>query len=197
MKSNELKSVVEALIFAGDSPVDDETIHQILGNGFKPQDIAEMVDELNREYTETERAFRIEKIAGGYCLTTRREYHHFVKQLYRSRLNTRLSSSGMECLAIIAVKQPITRIEIEKIRGVNCSASLNTLLERDLIMIRGKKRAPGNPVLYGTTEAFLKYLGINRLEDLPNYDLIRQSILNLQPPSEEWTEETHHEMQTE
>lgn len=197
MKPNELTSIVEALIFASDAPVNVETIHQIVGNGFKPGDIAQIVEDLNRDYNETERSFRIEKIAGGYCLTTRREYSHFVRQLYHSRLSTRLSASGMECLAIIAIKQPVTRIEIEKIRGVNCSASLNTLLERDLIMIKGKKKAPGNPVIYGTSEAFLKYLGIDRIEDLPNYDMIRQSVLNLQIPSTDWTEEDNHEMPTE
>ncbi len=172
MTKESFKAIVEAMIFASDAPLEAALLIEILGNGLNTQNIQEIVELLNSDYDQTERAFRIEKIAGGYCLTTRPEFSSFIKQLYKSRTTTRLSSSSLECLAIVAIKQPVTRIEIDKIRGVNSSGCITSLLEKELITVTGHKKTVGNPLLYGTTETFLKHLGIDRVESLPNYEKI-------------------------
>ncbi|MGH7595101.1 MAG: SMC-Scp complex subunit ScpB [bacterium] len=166
MDTQELKRIVEALIFAADGPLSAERILETLDpqNGFE---LNVVIDELNREYEESGRAFTIRQVAGGYQIVTQASYANWIKKLYLGRQKTRLSQAALETLALIAFKQPISRVEIGQIRGVNSDGVIGTLLERKLITISGRSEAVGRPLLYSTTPDFLKYFGLNDLADLP------------------------------
>ncbi len=166
-------SVIEALIFSSDEPLKiDEIIKAIKGIdgeeiAITGEDIEETVTQINRQLEEQQRPFRIMKIAGGFSFSTKHEYAKYIGYLSTEKSKRRLSQSALETLAIIAYKQPITKPEIEMIRGVNADYIMNTLLEKSLISINGRAETVGRPLLYGTTDEFLKYFGLNKLTDLP------------------------------
>jgi segregation and condensation protein B len=166
-------SVIEALIFSSDEPITAaEMIKAIKGiDGEDTQvtndDVEGCVEELNGEYETKSLFFRIAKIAGGFLYSTRPEYAKYVGYLSSEKSKRRLSQAALETLAIIAYKQPITKPELESIRGVNSDYILNTLLEKSLIAITGRSETVGRPLLYGTTSEFLLYFGLNKLSDLP------------------------------
>ena len=161
----ELRNIIEALLFAENNPLTLNRFIEITNN--HPEDIIQAITELNNEYESSNHSFRIEKVANGYQLYTLPEYSQWVRSLYKSPYH-RLSRAALETLAIIVYNQPITRPEIEKLRGVDCSGPLLTLLERKLIRIEGRARKPGGPFLYGTGKEFLRYFGISTLNDLPS-----------------------------
>jgi segregation and condensation protein B len=166
-------SVIEALIFSSDDSLSaEEIIHSIKSiDGeeieLSKDDVDGLVDLLNQKYSENGNAFRILKIANGYLYATLETYAKYVGYLSSERAKRRLSQAALETLAIIAYKQPITKPELESIRGVNSDYILTTLLEKNLITIKGRAETVGRPLLYGTTEEFLKYFGLNNLTDLP------------------------------
>jgi segregation and condensation protein B len=161
----ELKNIIEALLFAENNPLTLTRLIEIT-NGIG-EDIIQAITALNKEYELSKRVFRIEKVANGYQLYTLPEYSQWIRNLYKSSYH-RLSRAALETLAIIIYNQPITRPEIEKLRGVDCSGPLLTLLERKLIRIEGRAKKPGGPFLYGTGKEFLRYFGISSLNDLPS-----------------------------
>lgn len=178
-----LEHIVEALIFASDEPVDINTISGIIKSILKndelelDNEIENAINKLNKFYDESNCAFRIIKIARGYQFATRPEYSRFVGFMNSENRKKRLSQSALETLAIIAYKQPITKPEIEKIRGVNADYILSTLLEKNLICIKGRADTVGRPLIYGTTDEFLNYFGISDLSELPKPREI-EDILN-------------------
>jgi segregation and condensation protein B len=170
---NSYISVIEALIFASDDSLSaDEIIRaikEIDGDDVQitKEEIENTVDLLNKKYNENENSFKIIRIANGFLYATSEEYAKFVGYLSSERAKRRLSQAALETLSIIAYKQPITKPELESIRGVNSDYILNTLLEKNLIAIKGRAESVGRPLLYGTTDEFLKYFGLNNLSDLP------------------------------
>lgn len=176
-----LKNIVESIIFASQEEIPSKQIKEIL-DSFKIEskiaEIEEIIEALNLEYLNNDSAFEIIKIAGGYQFATRKKFAHFVGKLYSETQRKKLSPSAIETLAIIAYKQPITRSDIEFIRGVNVDYIVNSLLERDLITIRGRASGPGRPILYGTTNNFLKVLGLNSIDDLPKLREINEILKN-------------------
>jgi segregation and condensation protein B len=160
------KQVLEALLFASDAPVGLATLVEIL-DGPSAEEVANLLAELKHEYETTERGVALVEIAGGYQILSRKECAPWIDRMLRTRRKTRLSRAGLETLAIVAYKQPITKTEIDSIRGVDSSGSLHTLLERNLVLIRGRSKAVGRPLLYGTTPEFLSYMGVNDVDDLP------------------------------
>lgn len=160
------KQILEALLFASDAPVPLSALVEVL-DGLGPSEVSAILTELGREYEESERGVALAEIAGGYQILSRRECAPWIEEMLRSRRKARLSRAGLETLAIVAYKQPITKVEIDGIRGVDSGGSLHTLLERNLVLIRGRSKAVGRPLLYGTTPDFLSYMGINELADLP------------------------------
>ena len=166
MDPEEVKPIVEAVLFATDIPLSLGRLEALVGNG-RSAAIREAIEHLNQEYWEQGRAFFIAEVAGGFQMATRTQYGSWVKKLFLGRTETRLSPAALEALAIIAFKQPVIRAEIEAIRGVNSGGVLGTLLERGLIRITGRSEALGRPLLYGTTKKFLRYFGLNTLSDLP------------------------------
>lgn len=161
-----LKQILEALLFASDSPVGLATLVEVL-DGPGPDEVVALVGELRREYEEGNRGVTIGEISGGYQILSRKDCAPWIEQMLRSRRKVRLSRAGLETLAIIAYKQPITKVEIDSIRGVDSGGALHTLLERNLALIRGRSKGVGRPLLYATSPDFLSYMGINDLTDLP------------------------------
>jgi len=161
-----IKNVIEALLFASDVPLTINRLVKVLEN-IKESDILKAIDELNSEYDASGRSFRVRKIGGGYQLVTNPEFSKYIKILYKGRVRSRLSQAALEALSIIAFKQPISRPEIDQIRGVNSDGVVKTLLERNLISLAGRSDSLGRALLYGTTDEFLRYFGINSIEDLP------------------------------
>jgi segregation and condensation protein B len=170
------KALVEALIFAAQEPLSVNQIRSIYqgensrndeSKHIEPETIRQIVIDLNKEYTKLDRPYRIVQIAGGYQFATSSEYAEWLGKLYKEQGRRKLSQSGVETLAIIAYKQPITKAEIEKIRGVNCDYVLKTLLEKELLTVTGRAESVGRPLLYGTTREFLKHFGLNDITDLP------------------------------
>lgn len=170
---NEYISIVEALIFSSDdSLAADEIIKAVKGIDGEDVDltkheIEKAIDLLNLKYKEQGNSFRIMRIANGYLYATSEEYAKYVGYLSSERARKRLSQAALESLSIIAYKQPVTKPELESIRGVNSDYILTTLLEKNLITIKGRAESVGRPLLYGTTDEFLKYFGLNDLTDLP------------------------------
>ena len=160
------KQILEALLFASDAPVGLSTLVEVLDG----PDAATVADELRamaREFEESGRGVTVAEIAGGYQLLSRKECTPWNERMLRSRRKVRLSRAGLETLAIVAYKQPVTKVEIDSIRGVDSSGSLHTLLERGLVTIKGRSKGVGRPLVYATSTEFLSYMGINDLADLP------------------------------
>jgi segregation and condensation protein B len=170
-----LKQILEVLFFATDEPLTFKQVVEIFGildEGEKPRRITEeailgSIEELNKEYEEGRRGFRILKVAGGYQFATLPQFAPWLGKMVREKSKRKLSVSALESLAVIAYKQPVTKPEIESIRGVNADYVIHTLLERNLITIVGRAATPGRPLLYGTTRDFLKHFGLNDLAELP------------------------------
>ena len=158
---DEIKIVIEALLFATSEPLGIQKIKQIVRSTHDVSigDISKALDELQQEYQTATRAFELHSIAEGYILRTKPAYHSFISQLFKSRRTEKLKAASLETLAIIAYKQPITRAEVEEIRGVDSSGIISQLHERGLIESVGTLQVPGKPTLFGTTSEFLKRFG--------------------------------------
>lgn len=176
MDRDEAKRITEALLFVSDKPVSIEAVKDVIKDA-DPADIRLMIEELNLEYAESGRSFRINEIAGGFQMLTDPVYSKWISALYK-RGPDRLTGPGLETLAIIAYKQPLTRADIEAIRGVNVDGVLRTLEERNLIRTRGRVDGPGRPILYGTTNEFLQHFGLKSLEELPKLKEFSESDLD-------------------
>ena len=184
MERSEQRRIVEALVLASPEPVTAARLASVVPDA-TPGLARELVEELNREYAEQGRAFEIVEVAGGYQLRTRLDLASYVREL-QPRRTVRLSRASLETLAVIAYKQPVTRAEIEHVRGVDAGAVLRSLLERDLIRIAGHREIPGRPMLYATTRRFLEVFGLASLEDLPTLrDLAELAAAAEAPASEE------------
>lgn len=164
-----VKGIIEALLFACNEPIAFDKIREITDTAhpFKPKVIKDLLQELADEYVMQRKSFRIEEIAQGYLLRTCEEFSPYIDILYRNKRGERLSHPAAEVLAIIAYKQPITRPQIDAIRGVDSSGTIYSLLERQLIEPVGKLEAPGRPTLYGITKDFLKHFGLRDIAELP------------------------------
>lgn len=154
------KAVIEALLFTCERPLPLEQIKKVLGVK-EANEIRAMIDELNSEYLITPHGVRIVEIAGGFQMITPAELAPFLKKLYKERRIERLSKPALETLAIIAYKQPLTKLEIESLRNVNVDGVMKSLLEKNFIRITGRKNAPGRPFVFGTTRDFLEYFGLS------------------------------------
>jgi segregation and condensation protein B len=182
MERELLDNIVLALLFASDEPLASKRISMVLDE-IPLGEIRESVGRLETRFAGEDSAIRIEQVAGGYQLCTSPRYSDFVARLYRGRRKQRLSKAAMETLAIIAYRQPVTRADIESVRGVACGGVITTLMERSLIRIEGKARVLGSPFLYGTTQEFLEYLGLNSLKDLPSMEDL-EALLEREAASE-------------
>jgi segregation and condensation protein B len=176
-----LEREVEALLFASDIPLAAAKL-AALTDAPSPRRILEAIGALSRFYGESRRGFTIVEVAGGYQLTTLPEFSGVVSRLFKGRKKAKLTLPALETLAIIAYKQPISRMQIEAIRGVNCDGVLATLIEREVISISGRGDGIGKPYLYSTTKKFLEYMGLKDFGDLPSLDeLERRFAFDAEP----------------
>jgi segregation and condensation protein B len=171
---DQLKAIIEALVFASPEPITPKMLFKLLADEPK-EDVAAAVDALKKDYADRGGLHLVE-VAGGYQITTRPEFHEWVRRLFHERTTQKLSVQALETLAVIAYKQPITAAEVGEIRGVNTSGVLSTLLDRHLIKIVGRKNVIGRPFLYGTTREFLIRFGLNDLSDLPKVEDMAQAL---------------------
>lgn len=165
----ELKPVIEALLFIADEPLPFKQLYRVLGS-VSEDDARAALEELRADYDARNGGLEIREIAGGWRISTRPQHHEFVRKYLKSRPSARLSLPALETLAVIAYKQPITIPEILEIRGVSSSSAIKTLLEKRLIVTRGRKETVGRPMLYGTSKEFLIQFGLKDLSELPSIE---------------------------
>lgn len=166
MEDQELRSAIEAILFVAGSPVPIDRLAGIFEDVQKEQ-VSAALSSLREEYDSRGSGIMIAEVAGGYQIVTRPEHAGWIRKFKAVKTSARLSKPALETLAIIAYKQPITRTEVENIRGVNIGGIIRNLMERRLVKIVGKKDVPGKPMLYGTTSEFLQYFGLKDLSSLP------------------------------
>ena len=174
-----LQAHIEALIFCNQEPVSVKELQGCMSDTLdakvSTKDVEEVLLKIVERYSSDIYPFEVVEIAGGYQFLTKAAYQNSISTLLKHRSKRKLSTSALETLAIVAYKQPVTKHQMEQIRGVNCDYSVQKLLEKKLIEIRGKSEAIGRPMLYGTNEKFMDYFGINSLEELPKLkDFISQ-----------------------
>src|SRR5687768_14447045 len=175
MTNSDLIPHIEALIFASDKPLTSIELTELVNNALgdvegkiKMDQVQEAVDAIAEKYSSGNYPFEMKMTGGGWQFLTRKEFHSTVAQLHGEKFLKRLSAASLETLAIIAYKQPITKGEIESIRGVNCDYTVQKLLEKELVIISGRnEKQPGQPLLYSTSKNFMDYFGINSPEELP------------------------------
>jgi segregation and condensation protein B len=191
-----LSCVVEALLFSAQKPLSiRELAAAIKGAGteddlspnefanVKEAEIAAAIEQLKIEYIQEQRAFQITEKAEGWQLATDPAFAPWVRQLFPAPKPARLTAPALETLSIIAYRQPITRADVEAVRGVNIDGVLQTLMERGLVKIAGRAEIPGRPLLYETTQFFLDHFGLRALDELPNAEELRKRYLPVSPPS--------------
>ncbi|MDR1244935.1 MAG: SMC-Scp complex subunit ScpB [Endomicrobium sp.] len=168
MEISEVKKILEALLFVSDKPLRLKELKDIIKADVTDiSNLEDILKELKDEYVSLNKPYEIKFIADGWTFATKPEYSPWIKKLLKEKVVLKLSPSALETLAIIAYKQPITRAEIDEIRGVESSGVIDTLIEKKLIKIVGRKEALGRPLLYGTTQDFLKHFGLAHLSELP------------------------------
>lgn len=159
------KSLIEALLFVAGEPVSSSSISKV--TDIQESEIKKIIAELITDYKERSSGMQIVEIADGYQIVTNPDYAIWIKRFKNINQSNKLSQPALETLAIVAYKQPITKLEIDQLRSVNSEGAIKSLLDKRLIKIVGKKEAPGRPFLYGTTKEFLQYFGLKNLSDLP------------------------------
>lgn len=168
-----LPQTVEAALLTTDRALTAAKLAETLQHDVSAGDVKQAVEQLNGEYEQTGRSFRIEQVAGGYQIMTLPAFAGVLASMHRTRADTKLSPAAMETLAIVAYKQPIIRSEIEAIRGVACGEVLRSLMDRHLVKIVGRAEEIGRPMLYGTTKQFLEQFGLANLKDLPKVEQLK------------------------
>ncbi len=167
LESEDLQKIIETLLFITDRPVKVSRLVDVIENT-TAKEVREAISKLQDDYAVRGSAVQIMEIAGGYQMCTKPEYGRWVRRLYNEKMTTRLSNAALETLAIIAYKQPLTRAEMEGIRGVDVAGPLEKLLDRGLVRVVGRKDTIGHPMVYGTTDEFLRMFGLNKVSELPD-----------------------------
>lgn len=184
MAQDNTRAVIEALLLTCENPLTLEQIKNIL-DSLDTAAIRQILEDLNSEYENANRGMRIIEVAGGFRMVTPAALAPFLKKLYKQRKAEKLSKPALETLAIIAYKQPLAKIEIQSLRNVNVDGVIDSLLEKDLIHISGRKNSPGRPFVYGTTRQFLEHFGLKSLDDLPKVENFAQLKYNLEEKKNE------------
>jgi len=180
MERDELKSIVENVLLAADQPVNAAELEKIFLNTAEKNDLQLILEELKEEYQS--RNLQILEVADGYQLCTRHEFNEWIRKFLKLDRSSRLSQPSLDTLSIIAYKQPLTRQEVDDIRGVDSSGVVKTLLEKKVIGPAGRKKVPGRPIMYRTTQKFLEYFGLKDLSDLPTLEDLKEELEGDDPP---------------
>jgi segregation and condensation protein B len=183
-----LRQHIEALIFTADQPVSPDEISNCLktvyGWELSKDEISEQVDQLKEKYAHEDFGFELTEIGGGYQFLSKKDFHTAIHVMLQLKEKKRLSTAAMETLSIIAYKQPVTKPDLEQIRGVSCDYSIQKLLEKDLIVISGKSDGPGRPLLYKTSQNFMDHFGLRSVKDLPKLKDIHPEENQIGSPSD-------------
>ena len=185
MEHSEIKAIIENILLAADQPVNESQLRDLFADGMENSVLKSILEELIDEYKS--RNLQVLKVAEGYQLCTRHDYSDWVRKFLKYDKTTKLSQPSLDTLAIIAYKQPLTRTEVEEIRGVDSSGVVRTLLEKKVISPGGRKKVPGRPIMYRTTRKFLEYFGLRDLSDLPTLEDFKESELEGQIPPDQTT----------
>ena len=180
MQRDELKSIIENILLAADQPVHVGELEKIFLNATEKKDLQLILEELKEEYLS--RNLQFLEVADGYQLCTRHEFNDWIRKFLKLDRSSRLSQPGLDTLSIIAYKQPLTRQEVDDIRGVDSSGVIKTLLEKKVIGPAGRKKVPGRPIMYRTTQKFLEYFGLKDLNDLPTLEDLKEDIEDVDNP---------------
>ena len=172
----QLQQDIEAVIFASEEAVTLQTVRQVTGRDLDSVEFQSIIEKLNAEYAETGRSFHIHRIAGGYRFLSKPEFSDILKKLLAPNIRRRLSQSILEVLAVIAYNQPVTRGDIQQIRGVSPDYAIDRLLLRGFVEVRGRADSPGKPLQYGTTKEFLDLFHLSSLKDLPKLREIKEIL---------------------
>jgi len=183
MSPDELRPLLEALLFASDSPLTLSLLVET--TGADAMEVSNALEALREDFDRQERGVQVVEIGGGWLIVTREKHAPWIKKMLQGKRKARLSRAALETLAIVAYKQPVTRPEIESIRGVDSGSALATLLERDLITIKGRSDVVGRPLLYGSTTEFLSYFGLRDLNDLPRPEELKAILQAREAESEQ------------
>ncbi len=165
IEQSEWKNILTCLLFVSDNPLTIKKIEDT--TGLEKKAIEKLMDELIKDYEDSAQPFRVYEIAGGFKIGTKSKYSIWVKKMTEIKKKIQISSAALETLAIIAYNQPITRLEIEKYRGVSCSGVIYNLLKHRFVKITGRKKTPGNPLIYKITDNFLMHFGLKNISELP------------------------------
>jgi segregation and condensation protein B len=185
---DDIEQYIEALIFVSEQSIRIEEIIYCLQAAFEQEFTADEIDchlqKISQKYQDERFAIELVKISNGYQFLTKKAYHQIVSLLQAQRAKKKLSQAALETLAIIAYKQPVTKTDVEQIRGVNCDYSVQKLLEKELIAIVGKSDTLGKPILYGTSSVFMDYFGINSVNELPQLKEFADNAISIGEQSE-------------
>lgn len=201
MEDHQLKSAIEALLFVSGNPLTLDRLKGIFEAEATPDQIEEQVRTLQQDYSDRGAGIMVSEVAGGYQFATRPEHFSWIRKFKSVKVSSKLSKPALETLAIVAYKQPITRTEVEAIRGVNIGGIMRNLMERRLVKIVGKKDVPGKPMMYGTTLDFLQYFGLKDLSALPTLKEFQEleageEIMEEVPSEPESMDETDESLET-
>ena len=185
MEREEIKAIIENILLAADQPVSETQFKNLFGDEVKKVSFKSVLEELIDEYNS--RNLQILQVAEGYQLCTRHDYSNWVRKFLKFDKTRKLSQPSLDTLSIIAYKQPLTKAEVEEIRGVDSSGVVRTLLEKKIISPGGRKKVPGRPIMYRTTRKFLEYFGLKDLSDLPTLEDFKESELEDQIPPDQTT----------
>lgn len=165
LNPQDVRAIIETLLFVSEEPVRTKDLVEMFGGRPDAEGVEAALAALEAEYEG--RALQVRRAAGGYRLATRPQYGGWVKRYLKRTTRPRLSPAALETLAVVAYRQPVTRAEIEEVRGLDCGGVLHTLMERELIRIVGRRKVVGRPLAYGTTSRFLEHFGFQSIQDLP------------------------------
>ena len=185
MEREEIKAIIENILLAADQPVSETQFKNLFGDEVEKVSFKSVLEELMDEYNS--RNLQILQVAEGYQLCTRHDYSNWVRKFLKFDKTRKLSQPSLDTLSIIAYKQPLTKAEVEEIRGVDSSGVVRTLLEKKIISPGGRKKVPGRPIMYRTTRKFLEYFGLKDLSDLPTLEDFKESELEDQIPPDQTT----------
>jgi segregation and condensation protein B len=175
LSSDDIKSILEAILFAANEPIALKQFSALF-EGVSTRQLRQLLMQLRDEYQASNRSFQLVEIANGFQICTRPEYHNWIERFYTRQVRVKLTPSALETLAIVAYKQPTTRSEVEDIRGVNSDSVLNSLVQKGLVRIAGRKPGPGRSLLFATTDEFLQQFGLKDLSELPSIEEIEELL---------------------
>ncbi len=178
-----MKDIIEALLFASPEPLTQAKVSAVFPD--ESVDLRQIVESINSEYETMNKALFVAEVGGGYQILTKPEYQIYVKRLFSKSRKLLLTRPALEALAVVAYRQPVSKLEIESIRGVNCDSVIRSLLEREMITIKGRDSGLGRALLYGTTRQFLEAFGLNSVSDLPKLKELSELVDDEIQPTEQ------------